>query len=74
MSFTEEFAQAWRHQRTLMKHRPDRLRVRMLIYLLWLAGFGFFFAVIHIHCCIAEVQPAHKRNVAQPRVVDSSFL
>ncbi|MFG6461120.1 sensor histidine kinase [Roseateles sp. DXS20W] len=47
MSFTEEFAQAWRHQRTLMKHRPDRLRVRMLIYLLWLAGFGFFFAVIH---------------------------
>ena len=47
MSFTEEFAQAWRHQRTLMKHRPDRLRVRLLIYALWLLGFGVFFAVIH---------------------------
>ncbi|MFG6413274.1 sensor histidine kinase [Roseateles sp. DC23W] len=47
MTFTQEFAQALRHQRTLMKHRPDRLRVRLLIYLLWLLGFGFFFATIH---------------------------
>lgn len=47
MSFVAEFAQAWRHQRVLMKHRPDRLRVRLLIYLLWLLGFGLLFAVIH---------------------------
>ena len=47
MSFTEEFAQALRHQRMLMKHRPDRLRMRLLVYLIWLVGFGFFFAAIH---------------------------
>ncbi|KQY82436.1 MULTISPECIES: sensor histidine kinase [Roseateles] len=47
MTFSEEFAQALRHQRVLMKHRPDRLRVRMVIYLIWLVGFGFLFAVIH---------------------------
>jgi len=47
MTFKEEFAQALRHQRLLMKHRPDRLRIRALIYLAWLLFFGFFFAVIH---------------------------
>jgi Histidine kinase len=47
MSFIEEFTQALRHQRVLMKHRPDRLRVRLLIYMIWLLGFGFFFAAIH---------------------------
>jgi hypothetical protein len=47
MTFTEEFTQALRHQRVLMKHRPDRLRIRLLIYLVWLLGFGFFFAAIH---------------------------
>lgn len=46
MKFTEEFAQALRHQRVLMKHRPDRLRIRALIYLIWLLGFGFFFAFV----------------------------
>jgi hypothetical protein len=47
MTFTEEFAQALRHQRVLMKHRPDRLHMRLLVYLIWLVGFGFFFAAIH---------------------------
>ena len=47
MTFKAEFAQALRHQRVLMKHRPDRLRVRMVIYLIWMLGFGFFFAAIH---------------------------
>ena len=47
MTFKEEFALAWRHQRTLMKRRPDRLRIRFLIYLIWMVGFGLFFAVIH---------------------------
>ncbi|MCY4756823.1 sensor histidine kinase [Pelomonas aquatica] len=47
MTFTEEFSQALRHQRMLMKHRPDRLRMRVLVYLLWLAGFGLFFATIN---------------------------
>ncbi|MGQ3051180.1 MAG: sensor histidine kinase [Roseateles sp.] len=47
MTFAEEFTQALRHQRTLMKHRPDRLRIRLLIYLIWMLGFGFFFAGIH---------------------------
>ncbi|MBI3349258.1 MAG: sensor histidine kinase [Burkholderiales bacterium] len=46
MTFTEEFTQALRHQRVLMKHRPDRLRVRALIYLLWMLGFGAAFAVL----------------------------
>ncbi|MBW8843870.1 MAG: histidine kinase [Burkholderiales bacterium] len=46
MSFSQEFAQALRHQRVLMKHRPDRARFRLLIYLLWTLGFGSFFAVI----------------------------
>ena len=47
MSFLEEFTQALRHQRVLMKHRPDRLRVRLLIYLIWFLFFGFFFAIVH---------------------------
>jgi hypothetical protein len=47
MTFTEEFAQALRHQRMLMKRRPDRLRVRALIYLTWLIGFGLMFATIN---------------------------
>lgn len=47
MTFTEEFSQALRHQRMLMKHRPDRLRMRALIYLIWLVGFGLFFATIN---------------------------
>jgi len=47
MTFSEEFAQALRHQRKLMKHRPDRLRVRLVIYLIWLVGFGLLFATIH---------------------------
>jgi len=47
MSFTEEFAQALRHQRRLMKHRPGRLRYQALIYLLWLVGFGLLFATIN---------------------------
>jgi len=46
MTFTEEFAQALRHQRMLMKHRPDRWRFRLLIYGLWTLGFGTFFAVM----------------------------
>ena len=46
MTFKEEFAQALRHQSVLMKHRPDRLRVRALIYLIWLLGFGFLFAIV----------------------------
>ena len=46
MTFTEEFAQALRHQRMLMKHRPDRWRFRLLIYLIWTLGFGSFFAVM----------------------------
>ncbi len=45
MTFTEEFTQALRNQRVLMKHRPDRLRFRVLIYLTWTVGFGSFFAV-----------------------------
>ena len=45
MTFTEEFTQALRNQRELMKHRPDRLRFRALIYLVWTVGFGSFFAV-----------------------------
>ncbi|CAM3834938.1 sensor histidine kinase [Roseateles saccharophilus] len=47
MTFKEEFAQALRHQRMLMKRRPDRLRMRALIYLIWLVGFGLFFATIN---------------------------
>ena len=47
MTFTEEFAQAWRHQRLLMTHRPDRLRIRVLIYLIWALAFGLFFATLH---------------------------
>lgn len=46
MTFTEEFTQALRNQRELMKHRPDRLRFRALIYLVWTVGFGSFFAVV----------------------------
>ena len=47
MSFSDEFALALRNQRVLMKHRPDRLRVRMLIMLIWMLGFGFLFASIY---------------------------
>ena len=46
MTFTEEFAQAVRHQRMLMKHRPDRARFRVLIYALWTFFFGVAFAVL----------------------------
>jgi Histidine kinase len=45
MTFTEEFAQALRNQRVLMKHRPDRLRIRLLIYLIWLLGFAALFSI-----------------------------
>lgn len=47
MTFIEEFNQALRLQRTLMKRRPVRLRVQSLIYLAWLVGFGLFFATIN---------------------------
>ena len=46
MTFFEEFKQALRHQRVLMKHRPDRWQFRALIYLCWTLGFGSFFAVV----------------------------
>ncbi len=46
MTFKEEFAQALRHQRMLMKHRPDHWRFRLLIYVIWLLGFGTMFAVV----------------------------
>ncbi|RZJ06924.1 MAG: sensor histidine kinase [Rubrivivax sp.] len=46
MTFTEELAQALRHQRVLMKHRPDRVRFRVLIYASWMFGFGVFFALM----------------------------
>jgi len=46
MTFKAEFAQAMRHQRLLMKHRPDRWRYRLLIYLIWTLGFGGFFAIV----------------------------
>ncbi|MFG6442590.1 sensor histidine kinase [Roseateles sp. LKC17W] len=47
MTFTQELAQALRHQRILMKHRPDRLRMRLIIMAVWMLGFGFFFASIY---------------------------
>ncbi len=46
MTFAEEFAQGLRQHRTLVKHRNERLRVRLLIYLTWLVGFGLFFATV----------------------------
>jgi sensor histidine kinase YesM len=46
MTFREEFKQAVRHQRGLMKHRPDRFRFRLLIYALWTTGFGLAFAIL----------------------------
>ena len=46
MTFTEEFAQALRHQRVLMKHRPDRWQFRLLIYVCWTLGFGIFFSLM----------------------------
>jgi hypothetical protein len=46
MTFTEEFTQALRNQRVLMKHRTDRWPFRALIYLTWTLGFGSFFAVV----------------------------
>ncbi len=45
MTFLEEFSQAVRHQRLLMKHRPDRARFRFLIYAIWATVFGVAFAV-----------------------------
>ncbi|MFG6469046.1 sensor histidine kinase [Roseateles sp. BYS87W] len=47
MTFKEEFAQALRHQRVLMKHRPGRWQFQALIYLVWLVGFGLFFATVN---------------------------
>ena len=35
-----------RHQRGLMKHRPDRFRFRLLIYAIWTLGFGTAFAIL----------------------------
>jgi sensor histidine kinase YesM len=46
MTFTEEFVQALRNQRVLIKHRTDRWQFRALIYLTWTLGFGSFFAVV----------------------------
>ena len=46
MTFTEELKQALRHQRMLLKHRPDRWRFRVLIYVMWTLGFGSFFAIV----------------------------
>ncbi|MFG6487674.1 sensor histidine kinase [Roseateles sp. BYS78W] len=45
MTFLEELGQAVRHQRMLMKHRPDRARFRLLIYAAWMLFFGLAFAV-----------------------------
>jgi len=47
MTFTEELTQALRYQRVLMKNRPVRLRMQMLIYVSWLIGFGLFFATVN---------------------------
>ena len=47
MTFAEEFSQALRNQRVLIKHRTDRWQVRGLIYLIWLVGFGLFFATVN---------------------------
>jgi hypothetical protein len=46
MTFLEELGQAMRHQRMLMKHRPDRVRFRLLIYAAWMLAFGIGFAVM----------------------------
>lgn len=46
MTFTEEFIQALRNQRVLIKHRTDRWQFRALIYLIWTLGFGSFFALV----------------------------
>jgi signal transduction histidine kinase len=46
MSFVDQFKQAWRHQRVLMKHRPDPLHIRALIFLTWAVGMGLLFAVV----------------------------
>lgn len=45
MTFSQEFAQAVRNQRLLLKRRPDRWQFRALIYLIWTLGFGTFFSV-----------------------------
>ncbi len=45
MTFTEEFTQALRNQRLLLKRRPDRWRFRAFIYLIWTLAFGTFFSV-----------------------------
>jgi sensor histidine kinase YesM len=47
MTWTEEFRQALRNQHRLMKQRPDRLRVRLLIYVGWFLLFGLSFAVVN---------------------------
>ena len=46
MTFMQEFGQALRHQRALMKHRPDRLRFRLLLYVIWTLAFGSAFSVL----------------------------
>jgi hypothetical protein len=46
MTFSEEFAQALRNQRLLIKHRTDRWQFRVMIYLTWTLGFGSFFALV----------------------------
>jgi hypothetical protein len=46
MTFMQELGQALRHQRVLMKHRPDRLRFRVLLYMIWTLGFGSVFSVM----------------------------
>ena len=47
MTLKEEFVQALRNQRTLMKHRPDRLRMRVLVYVVWFIAFGLLFATVN---------------------------
>lgn len=47
MTLLAEYTQAIRRQRVLMKHRPERPFVRVLVYLSWLVGFGTAFAVIN---------------------------
>ena len=46
MSFATDLTQAARHQRVLMKHRPDKLWLRLLLVQVWTLGFGSFFAVV----------------------------
>lgn len=46
MTFTEEFVQALRNQRVLIKHRTDRWQFMALIYGVWTLSFGSFFAIV----------------------------